>query len=313
MSPLPPLSSVSLLPPLSPLSRLSRLSTLSQLSTLSLNLRNRWNQIGMGGLVALCQYNNETIFTLALDSVSSELLNSKLSLNFRLEGQNLNVFDVSRQQALHSQLVESLGSDEERTSCSVLSCEYKYYKDDELAKISRHRSYFGIRIDACDVKFLKPTVIDMQCYIRKYMLTSIDSQVDSADLDNLLFIPRYSADRGYLERNYLALSKCAQLAQKGQEQAGSAEGRGEPAAQLFDLLKFELLIVNSRVVAYRNSISEEALCLTFKKLCMWNTGRWGEAPGDLYDYGLLSYERGCSGPGAGDSFYAEVINSPRRF
>lgn len=53
----------------------------------------------------------------------------------------------------------------------------------------------------------------------------------------------------------------------------------------------EILVLNSLVKSYRNSISFEGLSLTFSKLIYWNTGRWGNEPGELFNSGLLSWER----------------------
>lgn len=53
----------------------------------------------------------------------------------------------------------------------------------------------------------------------------------------------------------------------------------------------EIVAINCQGIGYRNSISEVGLYLTLPKLGYWTTGRWGSEPGELFETGLMSYER----------------------
>lgn len=52
-----------------------------------------------------------------------------------------------------------------------------------------------------------------------------------------------------------------------------------------------MLILDSQVIGFRNSLSEDALYLSFQKLAFWTTGKWGKNGGELIETGKLSSER----------------------
>ena len=55
-------------------------------------------------------------------------------------------------------------------------------------------------------------------------------------------------------------------------------------------MKLELVVLNSFIEIFRNSVADDCLYLYFNKLGLWSTGLWGDDCGDLLKNGRFEFE-----------------------
>jgi hypothetical protein len=75
------------------------------------------------------------------------------------------------------------------------------------------------------------------------------------------------------------------MAQLEENLSSKGESQKDPS-----LFRMEIVVLNSQVAAYRNSLTNDGLWLTFSKLGFWSTGRWGSDFGEVIENEVLPFE-----------------------
>lgn len=88
---------------------------------------------------------------------------------------------------------------------------------------------------------------------------------------------------------------------------------GEPLPQNIPVqaepssLRLEVLVIDSIIIAPRNSISKDSFTLKLDKLALWSTGAWGIEPSNLIEEALFEWEKNQ------ESFYSAVASPEDEF
>lgn len=140
----------------------------------------------------------------------------------------------------------------DKDKISKLDCEIKLL-DENLANIMKHSTYVGVRIVNAKVLFLKRIIVELIDYIRKHVLPSFSSVSDniSSSADNIKEIP----------------------------------------IKVPSSFKLEILVMDSLMTLYQNSISQNLLYVGFHKVCIWSTGLWGFDMGELLKFNVMGFEK----------------------
>ena len=142
----------------------------------------------------------------------------------------------------------------DKTKTSKLDCEIKLF-DENFSSIKKFSTYVGVRILNARVLFLKRIVSELVEYLRKHVFPSFSAQ---ETLQNGLFIDLKIKDN---------------------------------PVKTPSSFKLEILIMDSMLAVYQNSISENLLYVEFNKLCIWSTGLWGMDMGELLKTGYMDFEK----------------------
>ncbi|KAL4464468.1 hypothetical protein ABPG72_021161 [Tetrahymena utriculariae] len=179
------------------------------------------------------------------------------------------LYDISEKTGLHTQTLgsfEKINNQQAKYPCNQLSIEMKTFHSKELSQIQKFSTYIGIKLEEAKIVFLKRNTMEIQVYIRQFLLAALRNRIESEDLN---FIREYSKKLIY--KKYDLFIEDKEFLKSFQEPVQN-NLQPEPSD-----MKMEIVVLNSIVCAYRSSLSEnDGLFVHFTKLGYWFTGKWGQ-------------------------------------
>lgn len=196
-------------------------------------------------------------------NVSVSIQNCALSTQININLRQARLFDTAIISGYHTTILEDYSDDEH----NQIDIEIQVCQNEELIRIKKYQSYCGIRIKRAKIVFLKRITNEIQYYIRKVLLKSFGQNTNEDDIS-------------YIWNNI-----------KNQDIMYKAELKPETQTSPPEFgFKFSLVALNSQAIAYRNSLSDDALYVRFDKVGFWMTGKWGMDYDSLIKTGSFDHE-----------------------
>ncbi|KAL4483457.1 hypothetical protein ABPG73_001006, partial [Tetrahymena malaccensis] len=210
---------------------------------------------------------------------------------------DVSLYDISEKTGLHTQTLgsfEKINNQQAQYPCNQLSIEMKTFHSKELSSIQQFSTYIGnlhsflksllvyseineigIKLEEAKIVFLKRNTMEIQVYIRQFLLAALRNRITKEDLK---FIREYSKKLIY--KKYDLFIEDQEHLKNFQEPVQNVQ-QPEPSD-----MKMEIVVLNSIVCAYRSSLSEnDGLFVHFTKLGYWFTGKWGQ---EFLENGLIA-------------------------
>ncbi|EGR30420.1 hypothetical protein IMG5_132670 [Ichthyophthirius multifiliis] len=221
------------------------------------------------------------VFVLNMKDILFNQKNFENDTQMKFISKNISLFDVGQFSGLHTQILGNIENGQ-----NELSLEFNIKNTELINQNNNYSTYIGVKIKNSKIVFLKKNTIELQTYILKFLMNSIQNKTTVEDIN---FMKNYS--RLLIKQKHdliysLKTPKAKQQQQKFKENKTDQE-------QVYSDSRIEIAIIDSITSVYRNSLSEkDGLFLKFSKIGFWFTGKWGMEfiQNGLIDKGLHFFE-----------------------